>query len=194
MLESDSQSTQIMPQDSKTKPSSAPSPGLLERLFGTEDFSPEIQEGIRIAKQEMPNMAPVQPYGFFSRLVNPKMLAYVSGGKNIYLNPRTNEGQSPQDIADTLTHEQTHINQRAAEGYGPTMTLLRSMLSPPSQPYERRPEEMEAFQAEKDRRNRMGRPQSPVPSFSTGDFYVPHDVNLPTQGSVRRLTIGPSNR
>jgi len=170
-----------VPQDSKQaseKKSAQPSPGLIERIFGSGRFTPEMEEGIRIAKKEMPNMAPVQPYGFFSRLAQPNALAYVAGGGNIYLNPDTNAGQTPQEIADTLTHEQQHVKQLSA--HSPSMNVLLSMLSRNSEPYGRRPVEMEAYQAEKERRARMGRTQAPIPSFSTpGEFYVPKDTNLP---------------
>lgn len=188
-----------MPQDPKqavaAKKTAQPSPNLLQRWFGTEQLSPDQQEGISIAKKEMPSMAPVQPYGFFSRLAQPSALAYVGGGSNIYLNPAANEGQSPQDIADTLTHEQTHINQKSA--YSPTTNILRSFLGigSPQEQYSRRPDEMEAYAAEKARRAKMGRPQSPIPSFSTGDFYIPHDVNLPVEKQKSKtLNVGPISR
>jgi hypothetical protein len=173
-----------MPQDPKkeqTKKSVEPSPGFLSRWFGSEKFSPEQEEGIRIAKKEMPNMAPVQPYGMFSRIAQPSALAYVSGGSNIYLSPSTNVGQSPQEIADTLTHEQTHINQKSA--HSPSINIIRSFLGMdnPSEPYQRRPDELAAYQAEKDRRARMGRTPSAFPSFSTGEMYAPHDVYLPNE-------------
>lgn len=174
-----------MPQDPKQsqKKSVQPSQNILKRWFGTEEFSPEMQEGINIAKKEMPDMAPVQPYGFFSRLAQPSAMAYANPN-GIYLNPRTNAGQTPQEIADTLTHEQEHIKQSKASGYSPTIQLLKRMFSPSADsklPYHQRPEEMAAFQAEKDRRYKMGRSQTAVPSFTTGNFFIPRDVNLPLE-------------
>jgi len=157
-------------------------------MFGTDPMTPEMEEGIRIAKQEMPNMPDPQSYGFFSRLLNPNAMAYVSPGSNIYMNPRTNEGQTPQEIADTLTHEMEHVKQNKSEGYGPTMQFLRDVLIPQGEPYHRRPDEMAAFQAEKLRRSRMGRMQTAVPSFSTGEFYVPQDINLPAPQRQNILT------
>jgi len=177
--------------EQEQKKSTQPSPGLLARLFGTEDFTPEEQEGIRIAKQEMPNMAPVQPYGFFSRLVSPNANAYVTGGSNIYLNARGNEGQSPQDIADTLTHEQTHINQKA--GSSPFMNFINSVFRGPQEAYHQRPEEMAAYQAEKDRRARMGREQSYVPDFTSGAFFAPRDVILRNEKPKSVLTPRSNN-
>lgn len=160
------------------KKSVQPSRGFLSRMFGSDEFSPEMQQGIDIARKEMPGMAPVEPYGFFSRLLQPKALGYASPGNTIYMNPATNQGQSPQNIADTLTHEQTHIGQNQGR-YGPSMNFLRSLLIPQKLPYGQRPDEMAAFQAEKERRYRMGRPASPVPSFDRpGEWNIPQDVNL----------------
>lgn len=156
-----------------------PSPSFFQRVFGSESFSPEVQQGIDIARKEMPNMAPVKPYGMLSRLVQPNALAYASPGNNIYLNTRANLGQSPQDIADTLTHEQTHVNQ--AQENGGTFSNIMKLIMGDRLPYHQRPNEMAAFQAEKERRSRMGREQTPVPSFSTGQFYIPRDVNLPLE-------------
>jgi len=181
-----------MPQDTKqpAKKTAQPSSSFLQKMFGPEKFSPEMEEGIGIARKEMPNMAPVQPYGFFSRLVNPNALAYVSSGSNIYLNPRTNEGQTPQEIADTLTHEQEHIKQKAE--VGPFTSFLNSLFPQPQ--YSERPDEMAAFQAEKDRRNRMNRPQTAVPSFGTDQFYVPRDINLPLEKYKPLLQPTPQNK
>lgn len=165
-----------MPQQPQEKKSVQPSQGFLSRMFGSGSFSPEMQQGIDIAKKEMPDMAPVQPYGFFSRLLQPKAYGYVSPGNTIYMNPATNQGQSSQEIADTLTHEQEHVKQNRSTG--PTMNFLKSLLSP-RESYARRPDEMGAFQAEKERRYKMNRPQVPVPSFSDPDKWnIPRDVNL----------------
>lgn len=173
-----------------------PSPGFFKRVFGTEDFTPNMQEGINIAKKEMPDMAPVQPYGFFSRLtklIHPNSLGYANPG-SIYLDTKTNAGQSPQDVADTLTHEQEHIKQFKSRGHSPTRQFLKNIFNPSADlklPYHQRPDEMAAYQAEKDRRSRMGRPPSAVPSFTTGQHYIPRDVNLPNE--TRGVEIGRLN-
>jgi len=161
---------QIIPK----KESVQPTRSLLSRWFGEDPLTPEMQQGIDIARKEMPDMAPVKSYGFFSRMLSPNAMGYASPGNSIYLNPRMNEGQTPQEIADTLTHEQEHIKQQK---YSPTMELLKRMFIPQG-PYEQRPEELAAFQAEKDRRWRMNRMQTASPSIS-GSWYVPQDINLP---------------
>lgn len=192
-----------MPEPQKKTTAVEPSRGFLSRMFGSEQLSPEMQQGIEIARKENPNLAPVEPYGFFSRLV-PGMkeaMGYVSPGSTIYLNPEQ-KGQSPQDWADTLTHEQEHVNQKKQAGVGPTMQLINQMLGRTSGQglhYGQKPDEMGAFQAEKERRSRMNRWQSPVPSFTRpGQYYTPQDMNLPIEGSpnykkpsVLRPTNGP---
>jgi len=172
----------------KVKESVQPSRGFLSRIFGSEPMTPEIQEGVNIARKENPNMAPVEPYGFFSRLLQPNAQAYASPGRSLYVNPTQMQGLSPQDVADTLTHEQQHINQMQNRGYGPGMELLHQMFGNNSRlPYGQRPDEMDAFQAEKNRRYSMGRTQTSVPSFTNpGEYYIPQgDINLPNPNKPR---------
>lgn len=182
-----------MPDPTKTVASAAPTKSFLQRMFGSEDFTPEIQQGIDIARKEDPNLAPVEPYGFFSRLMQPNAQAYVNpGGSTIYMNPAGMQGQSPQDVADTLTHEQTHVRQMNAPSYSPTMEFLKNMLGiNPAIPYGQRPTEMEAFQNEKNRRYKMGRMQTGVASFQhPTESYIPQgDINLPSP----HASVGPSN-
>lgn len=178
--------------DTKTAASAAPTQSFLQRMFGSSQMSPETQQGIDIARKENPNMAPVEPYGFFSRLMQPKAQGYVvPGGNTIRVNPNQLQGQSPQEVADMLTHEQTHIQQNKDSPYGPTMQLLRSMLMPQNLPYGQRPDEMEAFQNEKNRAYSMGRTPTAWPSFTNpGEYNVPQgDINLP----AARPSMGPSN-
>jgi hypothetical protein len=161
-------------------------------MFGSDPMTPEMQQGLDIARKENPSLAPVETYGPLSRILQPKAMGYVSPGNTIYLNP-AQQGQSAQDWADTLTHEQTHINQQKETGYGPTRQFLSSLLGE-NLPYGQRPNEMAAFQAEKERRSRMNRWQSPVPSFSNpGEYYIPQDTNLPYEKpkSVLRPNPGP---
>lgn len=163
-----------------TKKSVEPSKGFLSRIFGTEEFTPEMKQGIEIARKEMPDMAPVEPFGFFSRLMHPKAQGWTSFGNTIYLNPKTTSGYGygPQDIADVLVHEQEHVRQNKA--IGPTKHFLNLMFGP-SLPYGQRPDELAAFQAEKNRRYAMGRPPFLMPSFTNPGQYIipPSDINLP---------------
>jgi len=174
-----------MPQQpEKTVP--PPKPSLLQRLFGSSELTPEIQQGIDIAKRENPNLANVQPYGPISRLLLNKAQGYTSPMQTIYLNPTQLEGMNPQDVADTVLHEQTHVNQMKARGSNPLMELYSEMKGS-NLPYGQRPDEMAAFQAEKERRARMNRMQTAVPSFTNpGEYYVPMDTRLPPANPVKK--------
>lgn len=154
-------------------------------------MSPEMEEGINIARQENPNLAPVNTYGPLSRMMMPNANAYTSPGREIYLNPTTMTGYNPQEVADTLTHEQTHVNQMQDRGYGPTRELLNTIFGGSSEPYGQRPDEIEAFQSEQRRQSRMGRTPGVKPSFGTGEMFVPRgDIHLPNPSGVK---TGPSS-
>ena len=176
------------------KVSTGPSAGLLQRIFGFGVMTPEIEEGIRIAQSENPNLAPVKPYGMLSRMMQPQAMGYTSPGRTIYLNPRTMEGQNPQDVADTLVHEQEHVKQMQNRGYGPVREFLHEALSGiggGGEPYHRRPDEIAAFGAETERRSKMGRMQSATPSFTTGEMRVADDIRLYTPR--KKVETGPSS-
>lgn len=176
------------PRQEKTRKvvNTGPSPSLMERLFGQSEMGPNIQEGIDIARRENPNLAPVQSYGPLSRLLLPQAQGYTSPGRNIYLNPAQLEGFSPEDVADTIIHEQTHVNQM-----GPSSIMNFFKQFGNSDPYHQRPEEIEAFQAEQARRSRQGRLQTGMPEFSTGNIIAPQDIMLPAEKGIK---VGPSAR
>jgi hypothetical protein len=159
---------------------------FLQRFFGSSELSPETLQAIEIAKREMPDMAPVEPYGFLSRMFGSKNQGFVGpGGNTIYLNPAQLQGQSVQDIVDTLTHEQEHVRQAREENRGMLGRWFSQLKEGLSEPYHRRPSEMGAFQAERNRRARMGRGgTTAIPSSETGQYYVPRDIHL----------TGPSGR
>jgi hypothetical protein len=165
-----------------------PTPGLMERLFGSNRLSPEQQQGLDMARKYNPNIQAdtVKPYGFVSKLMQPNAIGYTSPGQGIYLN-QGQQGQSANDWASTIIHEQTHADQMKNRGYGPTREFLHEMFGGNS-PYHRRPDEMEAFQREKDFNNSR-RMQSVVPNFETGQFYVPMDKNLPVDTGPTSSTL-----
>lgn len=167
----------------------SPSQGLLSKLFGG-NFTPEMEEGIRLAQQENPGLAPVKPYGLISRMFQPNSFGYTSPGQTIYLNPRTMEGQTPQDVADTLTHEQSHVSQMKERGYGPIREFFHEMLGDTKIPYHQRPDEIEAFNSEIARRANMGRMQTATPSFTTGEMITPQDIQLRKE---KKIKTGPTS-
>jgi hypothetical protein len=166
-------------QPEKTKTGTNAQPGILSRIFGSDAMTPEMEQAISIAQKENPNLAPIKTYGPLSRLLMGNAQGYTSPARNIYLNPAQLQGFTPQDIADTITHEQEHVNQMRARGGNPLTELYRESTTGRT-PYGQRPDEMAAFQAEQERRARMGRQQTARPSFSNPEQdYVPMDRNLP---------------
>lgn len=154
-------------------------------------MTPEMEQGIAIARKENPAIGNVQTYGPLSRFLMPDANAYTSPGRSIYLNPANMQGFQPEEIADTVLHEQTHVNQMKERGYGPSMELLHTIFGDGGEPYGRRPDEMEAFQVEQRRQARMGRMPGVRPSFMTGEMIAPQgDIYLPQEKGVK---IGPSS-
>lgn len=170
-----------------------PSPGLLQRLLGSDSMTPDMQQGINIAKRENPNLGEVQPYGILSRLLQPNAQGYTGPNRTIYLNPKTMAADRPQEVADTLLHEQTHVNQMKERGHGTIGEILSTIYNglKNNEPYAQRPDEIQAFQAERERRARMGRMQSAEPSFTTGEMIVPQDIMLPRK-KLNQINTGPS--
>lgn len=148
---------------------------LLKQYFGSDEFTPKIQEGIRLAKQERPDLAAVEGFGPISRNLMKGALAYATPTKSILLNAPALAG-NPQDVADTLIHEQTHVDQMNSR---PLWRNLLNLITP-QDPYQQRSDELAAYQAERNRRKKMGRPETPIPSFETGEYFTPQDINLPT--------------
>lgn len=160
-------------------------PGLFETLmskFRSQPAQPtpmqqDIQQAVAIAKKERPDLAPVQEYGFWSKMLQPNAQGYASPGGTIYMNPAKLGGLGTQDIADTLIHEQTHVDQAKRRGNGMFGELMRQMMgNDGNEQYGRRPDEMEAYQNEKNRRYRMGRQQTPIASFQNPtESYIPQE-------------------
>lgn len=150
-------------------------PSLLQKIFGYGEMSPEIQQGIAIAKKEHPNMPTPSRMGLLGRVFSPAgALAITTPMSSISMNDSLLQGYNPQDIADILTHENTHIEQNKREG------LLGGMYRNAQDintPYFQRPNEVEAYRATSMRQERMGNQVDPVPSV-LGGFYKPHDINL----------------
>jgi hypothetical protein len=146
-------------------------------------MTPEIEQGLAIARKEMPDMGEVETYGPISRLLMNRANAYTSPGRKIYLNPSQLQGYSPEDVADTLTHEQEHVKQMNQRGLNPVMEVLSNSIfgrgMNAAEPYHRNPDEMQAFQAEETRRKNMNRGgTTAIPSFETGEYYAPRDIRL----------------
>jgi hypothetical protein len=163
-------------------------PGPLDTLRAVRDraaewFSPtlpaNVQEGIRLARQELPDLGSVESYGPWNRLVDAggdRSYGRTGAGGGIYLNQDTLANMDPQFVADTLTHEQEHVRQNADRGL--MGTLMQQFSGGQGESYYRRPDEMGAFQAEKLRRARAGRQAAPQVDFTSGETIIPHDIHL----------------
>jgi hypothetical protein len=152
--------------------------GAWRGLVGTRpaqdpELPPAMAEGLRLARREIPDLAPVDVYGPISKLTSPNAQAYTSVGRNIYLNPAEMANLTPQQVADTITHEQQHVQQMRARGQGRIGEFFHTLSE--SAPYGQRPDEIEAFQAEVARRQRLGRPQEAIPTFA-GGYRTPREI------------------
>lgn len=152
------------------RPVSTPEPGVLQRLIAalvpqkvapsSSGLPANVQEAMRILKAEEPDFDPsiVGPKTGFpvvgSFQVPPGAQAAATPFGNIRYDPAQLDGQDPQDVADTLLHEYTHVKQAQPRG---VIGQILQMVSERALPYGQRPDEIEAWQAEKLRRARMGR-------------------------------------
>lgn len=143
-----------------------------------------VQQGIDIAKKQIPNMADVEMYGPIDRLTMSGTAAlpiqgYTSVTGKIRLNPTAIASSTLDDIADTIIHEQQHVNQIHQRG-GTLAEIWRRITNPDGTlPYGQRPDELGAFQGAEDAAYAAGRQPSARPSFDQpGVYFQPQDVNL----------------
>jgi hypothetical protein len=113
-----------------------------------------MQQVIKKVRGENPDMAgtSIQPAGPISQTVmgNASGFANPLTG-NIYYDPNAYQGMSPDIRENALTHELMHSRQINNQSYlDRLMNAGRNFFTPP-EPYYERPNEMGAFQAERDR-------------------------------------------
>jgi hypothetical protein len=102
---------------------------------------------------------------------------------NISYNPEAMQGQSPTDMEQTLAHELTHVRQTQNQ---PWWKTAASLFAPDEKvpagigqnsvwnsPYNWRPREMEAFQTERDRAQKMNIPGYSDPVTGATDIALP---------------------
>lgn len=121
------------------------------------DLPQNVSQAAQLLSKEEPDFDPssVRKAGMIRRMLHPGAQAEAGLMGGIYVNPANTEGLDPQDMADTLLHEQTHVRQ--GKGRGLMKELYQRMMQNQGW-YGQRPDELEAFQAERDRRAKMGRP------------------------------------
>lgn len=129
--------------------------GGLSRPVAPPNVMQQIAEARKLLSSEAPdiNTTPIQPYGPISKLLMRGAEAYVSPMGTIYANPDVLQDRRPQEIADTLLHELTHVRQMKERS--PIQRIVEYFNQRGA--YGQRPDEMEAFQAEANRRTKMGR-------------------------------------
>lgn len=112
------------------------------------------QRAIAKVRGEMPDVSNVSvnpsSSNMLARFFMPKQSIATTNPftGNVTYNPDQLTGMSQGEIENTIAHELTHSRQAAAE---PFYKVLMNALNPMRPDYYDRPEELVAFQAEKDR-------------------------------------------
>jgi hypothetical protein len=163
-------------------------PGLFEELLARvlpaqQEEPKNLSEAMRILKAEAPDFDP-SIVGSKSRIPGIGAFQVPAGAEaaatpfgNIRYDANMLKDKPPQEIADTLLHELTHVRQAKPRGaMGQIYKMIKDGIVE-RLPYGQRPDEMEAFQAEADRRTRMGR----APLYGTPHFL---DDSVETRGDI----------
>lgn len=127
----------------------------------------------------------VQQMGPIGRFFGSAATAVATPRQNIEMNVPGMQGQSPMDVAAILAHENEHINQMKSSGRGYLGEMWHRYRDLSGIPYGQRPEEMGAYQVEKNFRRKNNQSAISIPSFSEPDKWssVGGDVNLPLSGT-----------
>lgn len=138
---------------------------------------------------EMPNVkrVAVTPSGqsLLTKLFMPRGSQAVTNPftGNITYNPEAMQGMNDFDLEQALTHELTHVGQTQNMPWyqkiaslwtdNPGVPAGISGSSPLNDPYQWKPSEMAAFQAERDRATRLKAPWYRDPVLGSGDIMLP---------------------
>jgi hypothetical protein len=158
-----------------------------------------MQRALAKVLGEMPDVKPVtispSSSSILSKLFAPKgsMATTNPFTGNISYNPDAFQGQSQDELENTVAHELTHSRQaQNTPWYKTAVNLFRpddnvptgiNQNSPLNTPYYWRPREMEAFQTE---RNRQTYQPYPVdPALGTRDIQLSRPK--------KQIDVGPSN-
>jgi hypothetical protein len=165
-------------------------PGFFEALRAkiappaTSSEQPLMEELLKRVRGEMPDVADasIEPMGWLGRKLSGGAIAVTTPFGGVKYDPDALKGASPDEIADTLAHELTHVRQ--VRQLSPLQRVLEvgrgfQFGIGGGLPYGQRPEELEAYQAEADRATAQGRTPAPAPSFTKpGEFRMLGDVRL----------------
>lgn len=151
---------------------------LMARFKSQPEVLPQnVTEGIAKLKGEAPDISStsIGMMGGIAQHLLPGAEGWTSPMGGISLNPEMMKGKSADEVGDTLLHELTHVHQAKQRGViGQVLATLMDKL-----PYGQKPDELEAFQSEADRRTRMGRaPIFGTPNFADAGQATRGDINL----------------
>lgn len=148
-----------------------------------------MQKAYAKVRGEMPDVQPVSVTSSDASMLGGYMMPKGANAAtnpftgNVSYNPAMLQGRSPHDLEDTMTHELTHARQAQSTPWWQTaLDLFRPDAKVPQgitpgstldNPYLWRPNEMEAFQAERDR-NRLA-PYPTDPMLGTRDIQLRKD-------------------
>lgn len=165
----------------------------LKNLFSSSTPDPALdssmQQAFSQAQKEMPDVASVKlssssPSDFGS-IMPANADAYTNPFTgNVSYNPEIMRQRTPDDAVGTMAHELTHSRQaQQTPWYQAAYNLLKPDVQVPAgipkgdvldKPYLWRPNELEAFQTERNRQMNQADPRDPV--------YGTRDINLPLSG------------
>ena len=151
-----------------------------------------MQRALQKVLKEMPDVNPVtvspSNSSLLSRIMMPRNTFATTNPftGNISYNPEAMQGQSQQMIENTLAHELTHSRQaQQTPWYKTALGLFTPDEKPPvgnysnPEPYYWRPNEMEAFQAERNRARLQKQPDIPDPVYGSRDIQLPSPRRKP---------------
>lgn len=109
---------------------------------------------------------------FLTRFMMPRGATAVTNPftGNITYNPEVMAGYTPDELEQVIAHELTHVRQTQNTPWWKTAGEIFSM--PFEEEYYKRPREMEAYQAERDRATRLKLPNMVDPVHGTRDIYL----------------------
>jgi hypothetical protein len=146
-----------------------------------EQYSPLMLElAKRKMQQEMPEEMAHARIDDVPDARGESSLAYTTTDNKIHMNPKNlNTYRADQNfVDDTLAHELVHVRQNMKTPAGSIRDLIQVMTMPRFK-YGQDSQELEAFQAMKDRAFKQGRvTRVPTPPF-LGGYMRANDIELP---------------
>lgn len=161
---------------------STPDPGALDGLKRAQSRDlTRVQQAYEAMRGEVPGL---QPTHVGLGALPEHIYAETDPSGNVSINPALLGGQSDAELQETMLHELTHAQQaqatpwyqKAYERLAPTARpqVPASMKGTQlDDPYYWKPDEMAAFQAEKDRMVQSRRPNQQSAMTGRKDIYLP---------------------